>query len=440
MTDISDVAANTLTDVAPSPTTPAGFFPNPARRWGLEIPYEQWLPSVPPDPNYWIPITFGPVPSAPTPPYPNPETPQGDAALTFQQLAFGTTPATNPAGGWFSSQHPLQLGDPEFCLPNFLRLKWFGPRSDEFVLDSPRNIITRTLCDTDGDGFTDSFWFLAPTSIDRSVRNVVGVSVVDNSALINVNVATRFNPANTGGKTPADVALVGNAIRPDADVVTYPLPYPPQANSRVGYLDTDLNTAWANTYEPNEPTFFVQFDRNRFGGLIGAQTALADFRANPTILSELGVVAWRPSGTPGAEAVPPFRNLLLSDLERTTYFKAMARDGEVENYFALNPTTTNFLSEQAAGQGDLVRFLATAGSGAAATVRTESNPPVLLDPFTMADEYELRAFHGHNSPSLRSRLERAVESEFGQGAVPESQPVNLGGQFLRSALIREETS
>jgi len=170
VTDISDVAANTLTDVAPSPTSQAGFFPNPARRWGLEIPYEQWLPSVPPDPNLWIPITIGAVPAAPTPPYPNPSTPQGDAALLFRQLAFGTTPVANPAGGWFSSEHSQQLGDSELCLPNFLRLKWFGPRSDEFVLDSPRNIITRTLCDTDGDGFTDSFWFLAPTSIDRSVR------------------------------------------------------------------------------------------------------------------------------------------------------------------------------------------------------------------------------------------------------------------------------
>jgi len=438
VTDISDVGTNTLTDVAPSATA-AAFFPNPPRRWGLEIPYEQWLPSVPPDPVLWIPTTFGAVPAAPTPPFPNSSTPQGEAALLFRQLAFGTAPPTNPAGGWFSSQHPLALGDSEFCLPNFLRLKWFGPRSDEFVFDSPRNIITRTLCDTDGDGFTDSFWFLAPTSIDRSVRHVVGVSVVDNSALLNVNVATRFNPANTGGKTPADLALVGNAVQPASDTFGSGPTTPP--NSRVGYLDTDFNYAGPNTYEVGVPQFLVQFDRARYGGLLGTQTNLADFRANPTLLSELGVVAWRSSGTQGAEAIGPFRNLLQSDLERTTYFKAMSRDGEVDNYFTLNPTTTNFAFEQAAGQGDLLRFLAA--GGATATVRSANNPntPVQLDPFTMADEYELRAYHGNNSPSLRSRLERAVESEFNTGAAsPESQAVLLGTQFLRSALVREETS
>ncbi|MFM7479711.1 MAG: hypothetical protein ACKO4V_01100, partial [Planctomycetota bacterium] len=243
VTDISDVGSNTLTDVAPSANA-AAFFPSPSRRWGLEIPYEQWLPSVPPDPVLWIPTTFGAVPAAPTPPYPNPSTPQGEAALLFRQLALGAAPPTNPVGGWFSSQHPLALGDSELCLPNFLRLKWFGPRSDEFVFDSPRNIITRTLCDTDGDGFTDSFWFLAPTSIDRSVRHVVGVSVVDNSALLNVNVATRFNPANTGGKTPSDLALVGNAIQPNSDTFANGPSTPP--NSRVGYLDTDYNCAGAN--------------------------------------------------------------------------------------------------------------------------------------------------------------------------------------------------
>ncbi len=436
VTDIADVAANTAADVAPSATA-ASFFPNPPRRWGLEIPYEQWLPSVPPDPVLWIPTTIGAVPAAPSPPYPNVSTPQGEAALLFRQLALGATPNPNPVGGWFSSQHPLALGDSEICLPNFLRLKWFGPRSDEFVLDSPRNIITRTLCDTDGDGFTDSFWFLAPTSIDRSVRHVVGVSIVDNSALLNVNVATQFNPANTGGKTPSDVALVGNAVRPDSDTFSSGPTNP--ANSRVGYLDSDYNCAGPNTYENGSPQFLVKFDRARFGGILGGQTALADFRTNPTLLSELGVVAWRSSGTQAAEAIGPFRNLLQSDLERTTYFKAMSRDGDVDNYFSLNPSSTNFAFEQAAGQGDLLRFLAS--GGATATLRSAASPitPAQLDPFTMADEYELRAFHGNNSPALRSRLERAVDSEFNTVA-SESQPMVLGTQFLRSAVIREETS
>ena len=500
VTDISDVTLNTLTDVAPS-AAPVDFFPSTPRRWGLEIPYEQWLPSVSPmgltsdgATNEWIGTTFEPIPLAPIPPYPNLSTQQGQAARRFQQLAFGDSPAANPVGGWFSSEHGSKVGDPKSALPNFLRLKWFGPRTDEFVHDSPRNIITRTLCDTDGDGFTDSFWFLAPSSIDRSVRHVVGVSVVDNSALLNVNVATRFNPLNTGGKTPADLALVGHAIRPDpanppsSEADPNPLPAYPDApsalnalpsglfrsefllplnphlyevaappfsrrlassslpNSRVGFLDSDFNAAGSQSYErilPEPPPlqrFLVQFRPQQYdGALAGVQIppAPAPFGSNPTVLSELGVVGW--GGMSGsAQALAPFPNLLLSDLERTVYFKAMANGGEVDNWFNRSPLNdVGFAEEQALGYGDLLVGLGLSGNP---TIRNSSNPEVRLDPFTMADEYELRAHHGNNSASLRSRLERAVESEFGVGAVPESQPVNLTSQTLRSSLVREETS
>ena len=82
VTDISDVAKFTLTEVAPSQRK-ADFFPTIPKRWSLEIPYEQWLPSVPPDPNLWVPITFGTIPPTPLPPFPNLTTPQGDAAFTW---------------------------------------------------------------------------------------------------------------------------------------------------------------------------------------------------------------------------------------------------------------------------------------------------------------------------------------------------------------------
>ena len=119
--DISDLAKFTLVDVAPSQSA-SEFFPNPAKRWGLEVPYEQWLPSTPPDPTVWVPHTFDRTHSpaydpaatilpSPVPPYPNTTTPQGDLALTFQQLAFGTTPVGNPNGGWFSSAHAQALSN-----------------------------------------------------------------------------------------------------------------------------------------------------------------------------------------------------------------------------------------------------------------------------------------------------------------------------------------
>jgi hypothetical protein len=391
VTDISDVAKFTLTEVAPSQRK-ADFFPTIPKRWSLEIPYEQWLPSVPPDPSLWVPITFGTIPPTPLPPFPNLSTPQGDAAFTFQQLAFGGDPSATPApnGGWFSSANPQALSTQATALPNFLRLKWFGQKADEFVTNSPRNIITRTLCDTDGDGFTDSFWFLAPTSIDRSIRHVVGVSVVDNSALLNVNIATRFDQATTAGKTPSDLALVGRLNQ--------------TAGDETGYLSSQLNTAALNAY----PSVTVAFSPKQFGEKVGTATTIADNRANQTFLSELGVVT-----TAAVPVVnPAFPNFLKSDLDRTNYFKAMSSGGEVEGYFATNGTPI---------------------------VRTNSQAPAILDPFTMADELELRAFTGQNNPYVRSRLERALETDIVESTSGVSTS-DYSKQFLRSAMTREETS
>ena len=392
VTDISNVTANTLTTVAQ--INPAQFFPATPARYGLQIPYEQWLPSVPPDPNLWIPTTIGAIPLAPVGPYPNPSTPQGDAALTFQQLAFGTTPAGNPQGGWFSTAHAASLGDQSLALPNFLRLKWFGPKSDEFVKDSPRNIVSRTLCDTDGDGFTDSFWFLAPASLDRSTRHLVGVSVVDNCALLNVNIATRSDPATTAGKSPSDLALVSrqNTVAPNPAFPVYP--------AEVGFLSSSLNTADNTAY----PGVAVNFNRDRYGAPTIAATIPGGV-TDPTILRELSVVKEATSGV--ASANPAFPNFLKSDLERLRFFKAMAIGGAVDGYFAANGTP-------------VLRSMT-------------GTPAEQLDPFTMADELELRAFVGHNNPYLRSRLERAIDPDL-------SLATDQNFQFLRSAMNREETS
>ena len=394
VTDISNVAANTLTAVAP--IIPANFFPGTPVRYGLQLPYEQWLPSVPPDPNLWIPTTIGAIPPAPVGPFPNPSTPQGDAALTFQQLALGTAPATTP-GGWFSSAHPQSLGNQSLAMPNFLRLKWFGPKGDEFVKDSPRNIITRTLCDSDGDGFTDSFWFLAPTSLDRSVRHLVGVSVVDNCALLNVNIATRSDPATTAGKTPSDLALVSRQ-NTNPTMTAPPNPYPVYPDE-VGFLSSANNTASTAAY----PGVGVNFQPARYGSPTTTAT-IPGTVTDPTLLRELSVV--KESSTGVAAANPAFPNFLRSDLERLRFFKSMSQGGEVDGYF------------NAAG---------------VAVVRGSTGAPVeRLDPFTMADELELRAFTGHNNPYLRSRLERAID--------PDTSATDQSFQFLRSSMQREETS
>ena len=80
--------------------------------------------------------------------------------------------------------------------------------------------MSRVLTDTDGDGFTDSFWFHVPGRGSEGTMQVVGVSVTDNSGRLNANTATRFIKSDedfnngvfrtrTRGWTPSDLALVG---------------------------------------------------------------------------------------------------------------------------------------------------------------------------------------------------------------------------------------
>ena len=475
ITDISDLCKYTLSSgltsadicgpvtnplapplVAPS-QEPVDFFPTAPKPWALEVPYEQWLPSRPPNPSIWMAQTNEFTKHDPG------FEPQGIVSQTpsnlanqFRQLAFGG-PSADTTRGWFSSKHSEMLSNSATVLPNFLRLKWFGQKTDEFVPETPRNIISRTLCDSDGDGFTDSFWFLAPTSADRSIRHVVGVSVVDNSALLNVNIATRFDPATTGGKTPSDLALVSRQKPP---IITSGITsqekvppgnaflWPEVTNNvkldphEVGFLTSILNAGKKTIYpatvpNPVPPTtldsFIINFDRARFGSPYDAVNPI-DNRTNPSILSELGVMTTAAAPIP----IPVFPRYLKSDLERINYFKAMSNGGEVEGYFAMN----NQLSDQAEmawGYGQLGNhFVGVTPPNASPVIRTSSQAPSILDPFTMADELELRAFTGQNNPYVRSRLERALGSEFSENGGTTISSYN--NQFLRSAMNREETS
>ena len=426
--DISNLGSGSLI-AAPRSLQPVDFFPNApftevppavgsnANRWGLDVPYEQWLADAPPALR-WIQATGIDTAKLTVPV--EAMTPEC-AAYWFRLLAFGNAvqPPLAPfqcgntggfagvPGGWFSPNHWSVMQQPQFVMPNFLQLKWFGPASDEFVCDSPRNVITRTLADADGDGFTDSFWFVAPASVDRSIKHVVAVSVVDNTGLLNVNVASRFDRANTVGSTPADVALVTRLQSVNADVP-------------VGFLNSPLNqfvptSGITSPIPPPDvplngapyPGTTVQFDRLKWGvdGNSGAATGGLN---DPTFLREIGVLRELQNGT--AQPVPnvdesPFRLTMALPIERARYFKAMADGGRVGDYID--------------SQGRI--HIAYGDASQAFRQRTPQ-----LTPFGIADEYELRARHGSNDPALLSRLERALDSN------------NL--RFLRSSPEREETS
>ena len=170
-------------------------------RDGLGTPYEQWLPQLRPTP---IPTATGAQP------------------LDNDQTFVGNFASRR--NGWFQRAgylNTMNRGTQASMLPNLFKLDdplGVGrsvepaadpvPASDEYVENSPRNIVARTFADADGDGWTDSFWFLVPAGQEKNVRTVVGVSIVDNAGMVDLNVATRADRHTTIGFTPADLALV----------------------------------------------------------------------------------------------------------------------------------------------------------------------------------------------------------------------------------------
>lgn len=249
---------------------------------------------------------------------------------------------------------------------------------DEFIQGTARWNISRFLSDSDGDGRTDSFWFLAPTMSENGIRQIVSVRIIDNNAMINLNSATQFlrgNPNTTGdgtvGRTPSDVALFeSNSDFPDEIF-------------GVGFFTNIENTeeAFPPQLPSDDPTspfgdFALEFDPNRWEG--APQTT-----SPGTFLGELG------------DGLNAFSSIFLTNqLNRLDYWRR-------------------------AGSHPLTPSSDTTGLFG-----------VEYTPFTLSDEIELRMYNGQNLPWSASRLEGAI------------QPVNsgFGGQFLRGSIGREETT
>ena len=363
--DISNVVLGTVDHM--HETAPPDF--SAATRFSgslaLAIPYEQWLPGV-------IPAPIANV-------------------ADFE----------NRRNAWFGPfNSPLNYAnayvDPSLVLPNFLRLKDLGPPTDEFRPGTARNVVSRTFTDTDGDGFTDSFWFVAPVGVDRSVRTLVGVSIVDNSALLNANVATKFSFDSTAGHTPADLALV-TSVGEDREE---------QFGTTVGFLDGPINQMRAA--EPIPSPYWIgggivfgvgtMFDPDRYGDL--GTRPLSFLAATGLRSANGGVDRGAPNlgyplvdpelpEAPSADE-PVYRGIFESPRERLAYFKISGLDSE--------------------------------------------QPLFGLTPFDAADEFELRAYHGNNAPYTLSRFEQAV-SLYSPGV--QGDTAN-NFQFLRSSPMREE--
>jgi hypothetical protein len=424
-----------------------------ADRWAagelnLGTPYEQWLPFVAPrepdvtgkDARGYLLLNSG-LWQARVNDWFNVGTTNFNTVPPHAQIIKGV----NAAGASF----PLRRLD---ALPNFLQLGAFGDPSDEFkqvavggtYVPTSRNLIGRTLADADGDGWTDSFWFVAPSSSDRSTRQLIAVRIMDNSALINVNTATRSDRASTNGLTPSDVALV---TRRDSYDETSTV------GNTAGFRDPIVG--FFNARE-NDPEYRVNFSFKTLLPTPADQPlqaaanlvyAVASSAAGPTGGVDVGWAPERWEGrriqlaAAGANADDPYQTGMLRDL-------GIIQEGTAGNVNSVvpffDPSADFGLAGSSAVYGDsfvlsraadrLSYFKAMANGGELVDPVTAARL-VTLSPFGSDDEIELRAANGLNSPQAVSRLENALNSS----ASMFSNKI-LFGEFLRSTRSREESA
>ncbi|MHC4908198.1 MAG: hypothetical protein ACYTF9_00560 [Planctomycetota bacterium] len=288
------------------------------------------------------------------------------------------------------------IADPSQGFPTSMATR-MGQRYFEFA-DSQTSSMDRTppnflnLSDLNGNGFNgepgerpqDEFnlntlrgqasRFLA----DAEIRQLVAVRIVDNSAMLNFNVATQFVPNDAGnlsgdplfnertlGQTPADLALVGQGI----DLDSVGTGNPPNDQWNVGFFDTPLN----------DNRFWVPGPFSYAGTAVGYD-----------------VTNWYDAGT--------------------DTFPFLAKIGAVIDHHGF--------ADSVFTQGGRRHYWRSSGLRPFA-------PADGLTPFGLADELELRAYAGQNNPWIASPFEQAMQKNVFDQA---------GKQFLRANQFREETS
>jgi len=333
----------------------------------LDIPVEQWPVRRPQrvDSGYWQGTGMSEQGGFPMYPALLPE-------ITGGSDNFNLWQQWNTIDGWAAAQVDLKL------LPqNFLDLSDLdgdgihneesnGERpSDAFISGSNRWHTERWITDTDGDGFTDALWHLIPQTLGPDTKQIVAVSITDNSALGNVNVATQFQRSDyynsadyhgeaTKGHTPADLALVGQNDHWGA------------YSWRVGFMDNIANSPGNTLMNGQEWISYYQIGTNN-GVEVDWDTDQWRESVHVSLLDELGI-----------EVDEDYENPAFNDTTNN-----------------LNPTDDIYSRYgrlwywQLAGRKP---FEATDG----------------FSPFTRSDEMELRIAEGNNYQAVASRFERSI--------------------------------
>ncbi|MCH2133732.1 MAG: hypothetical protein MK116_08275 [Phycisphaerales bacterium] len=281
---------------------------------------------------------------------------------------------------------------------------------DEFLKGTARWHVGRVLTDSDGDGFTDSFWWLSPHTAPGGLKQVVGVSITDNSSRLNVNVATRGirndagSQEGTRGWTPADLALMGQGTPP------WEYPWGITGASSAAFLEPNS--------DPELDVWSVGFFDNRanWSGLLDSDTDSDDWLTYPDAFIERtssstdtseASVGFDPEAFTGSGGLQD----LMSELgiEYNQAFPDGGRD--------IHDRDNRLFYFQEAGLDPF-------------------NPGSFFTPFGTGEEIELRAYEGNNLPWLYGRFEQVMNPEWSRS------PFNgdTSPAFLRSGQDREETS
>ncbi|MDP7030262.1 MAG: hypothetical protein QF733_08580, partial [Phycisphaerales bacterium] len=272
---------------------------------------------------------------------------------------------------------------------------------DEFRPGAARWHVSRILTDTDGDGFTDSFWWLSPHVGVDGTRQVVGVSVTDNAGRVNANVATRFVKSDspgalegTRGWTPADVALVSQNFAPAGDDAYAPAAAPVW---NTGFFDIEahqpalLETTWdmSQDLHPDLIYPFVTYPEDGGGSGQGWSEAYQHWNSN----------YWRATSN-------------------RAFLEAINVDSGGGNP---NPFFPDVYPHDISDRDNRLFYFRQSG-------QDPQHPENIFTPFNLADELELRAYEGNNHGWISSRLERSLGPS---GAYLNGEPHVLRGNLNR---------
>ena len=412
----------------------------------LNLPVEQWLP-IPPQgglsgEGYTLyNSTSGNATLDTTPDPNNPEQTLFDAA--WDNWFSGNTVAINPQSG------ALGYANPTLAPPNHYDLSDLDgdgnnynfrdrPEAAYAKFDTAGNInwrwyVERRLNDTDGDGFTDSFWWIPPLPIKDGVHHVVGVSVVDLSGKLNLNTATIFRrnedsryqndagfvlPQATAGHTPADVALVGQEVSP----------------LMLGFGDVPDGSIDSSTGTFNWNTGFFDNPMNQPGYLeytFGDQTWVTH-RNQPGSNSRQWVswpnLTWYAAGGDGKPTDDMPRWRLFGNYTDDPFLELFGLNGNTEFWDQAKYDPQNSEIHPWATQEGRLRYWNLKGS-------RPDDPLAGLTNLDLSEELELAAYHGQNRPHHVSSLEKTTSwGRSGTGL----KYLQVGP--FRSFQSREETS